>query len=125
MSATSARIDDTIPLPVLLARVAEELGQLGGLAENLQAAAGELARSASADHGAMEDMQQMDLLAQRLQALSAFTDQIGDAAPAAWRVDATAALAAVPLSSLAAKLAGVQAQPDEGGGDLDFFGDGL
>jgi hypothetical protein len=127
MSASPVRLGDpNIPLPVLLARVAEELGALGGLAEDLQAAVGELARSAMADAAAVEDVQQMDALAQRLQALSAFTGRISGAAPASWRVDAGPAIAAVPLSALAARLAGVEpAGDDEPSGDLDFFGDGL
>ncbi len=123
MSAAPVQTDPrTIPLPTLLSRLAEELGVLGGLAEDLQATIGELARSAATDAGSLRDVQQIDLISQRLQALSVFTDTIGEGLSGGWRVDASKALAAVPLSALAARLAGEEPVLSErDSGELDFF----
>lgn len=95
----------SVPLPVVMKRVAGEVGDLTGLAEALQSIVGRLAMLADPDdRDLMTTAQSFDLLTQRLGSLSGFLDHLPGLMPAACRIDVAAATCGMPLASLKDRL---------------------
>jgi hypothetical protein len=101
------------PLAQVLQAAAAEAADLSQAAERLQWLAGDLIRRAGSggDQALVEEAQGLDALAQKLSALAGFLQRIGEDAPAEWRLDIAAALAAVPLSDMANRLGHKDAAP--------------
>ncbi|HEX4767015.1 MAG TPA: hypothetical protein VH414_12145 [Lichenihabitans sp.] len=111
---------DATTLPVLLGRVATELGARARDVNDLQVKLGPvLAELASESHHLSADIQRLDLLAQSLASLSAFVQGLGASCGAGAPVDPAPLAEALPLRDLAERLCG-RAVVDEAK-DLELF----
>ncbi len=95
----------SVPLPLVMERVAGEVGDLNSLAEALQSVVGRLTMLADPDDAElMTTAQSFDLLTQRLGSLSGFLDHLPGLLPGACRIDVADATRAMPLASLKDRL---------------------
>ena len=95
----------SVPLPVVMERVAGEIGDLNSLAEALQSVVGRLTMLADPHDGElMKTAQSFDLLTQRLGSLSGFLDHLPGLLPGACRIDVADATRTMPLASLKDRL---------------------
>lgn len=95
----------SVPLPLVMERVAGEVGDLSGLAEALQSVVGRLTMLADPeDRDLMTTAQSFDLLTQRLGSLAGFLDHLPGLVPDACRIDVADATRAMPLASLKDRL---------------------
>ena len=94
---------DTAEMPVadLLHRMSREFGELSAIAESLQDLP---ARLGPLDTGTVMLAQAIDLLSQRLDGLSSFSQALAAMVPSGWQVDARPAAALVKLSDLQHRL---------------------
>lgn len=103
----------------LLATLGTEFRDLGVLAESLQDLPSRLGGS-GCDSATIVAAQGLDVLAQRLHGLAAFSIALAATVPAEWRLDTTAAASLVTLSDLQRRLTSSalepSLQPDEADG---------
>lgn len=115
-------MDDPTPLVTILDAVAEELADLGveldALQTMLSPAMFEIAKNA--DY--VKNVQTLDLMSQRLAAISAFVFSLNLSIPTHCTVNSASALDEVKLSALALRLTGSEHVPAyQSSGDLDLF----
>ncbi|MBE7184358.1 MAG: hypothetical protein INR68_08145 [Methylobacterium mesophilicum] len=106
----------------LVSRLAGEMGLLDRDLAGVESALGALAEGTT-DHNHIGNLQLVDLLRQKAAALALFLDEIGQAVPLHWEVDADEAAERITLSDLAARLLGKESEehPPDLSGDLDLF----
>lgn len=111
------------PLAEMLGRVSSELQDLAAQVERLHPLVSAGDRQSSSEPQLVQALQSFDHIEQKLRCLAGFLADLGDAAPPGWQLDPEAALAAVNLSDLAARLAGREtlAQDDASFGDYELF----
>ncbi|SHE86736.1 hypothetical protein SAMN05444339_102294 [Loktanella atrilutea] len=107
----------TVPITVLLTRLADELNRAADLAARVEATMHHGANLSGQDRS---NLQNLDLLTQSLADLSRFASALGEAAPAT-PVNAAKALDALHLGAVAARLAGADASTDPTHGDVSVF----
>jgi hypothetical protein len=110
----------------VLAAIGRETGELHLAAVRLQAMAGELIERARlpAHHPLIEEAQELDAVAQKLDALTGFIARLAAAAPQGWRLDIAEAVEPVFLADLAKRLCREHAPEDDSGavsGDFELF----
>ena len=110
----------------VLEAVGRETGELHLAAVRLQAMAGELIGRAKlpAHHPLIEEAQELDALAQKLDALSGFIERLAAAAPEGWRLDIADAVGPVFLADLAKRLCREHDLEDDScaaSGDFELF----
>ena len=110
----------------VLSAVSRETGQLQQMAMRLQAMAGELIDQAKlpAHHPLIEEAQELDALAQKLDALTGFLERLAMAAPQPWRLDIADAIGPVFLADLAKRLCREHPPEDDSfseSGDFELF----
>jgi hypothetical protein len=123
-ATASASLPGVMSVADLLGRVGAELAERAAAVERLQPLAAGLAEAArpGPDPEALRALQGLDLTEQTLRALAGVLADLARAAPASWQIDASQALAAVPLAGLANRLAGATTgQPAEADGDCEFW----
>jgi len=109
-------------LAAILDAIGAEFTELAGFAEELQSVLSTALLRVAHDPHCHRNIQSLDLFSQRLRALSDFLAALGPAVPPAWRIDADAALHAVPLADLARHLQGHEPlAPQEPAGELELF----
>jgi hypothetical protein len=94
---------DDVRMADLLDRMAAEFLDLSVIAESLQ---GLPSRFEHFDPSSVVLLQGMDLLAQRLQGLAAFSQALSGLTPPEWQLDVAPAAALITLSDLQNRLAG-------------------
>lgn len=96
-----------LPLPVLFAQLAHELGALQLMAADMEATVDDMIeRHAGAlDARSIQNLQLLDILNQTLQALARFAANTADLAAPDWQVDGPSTVAEIKLASLAQRLA--------------------
>ena len=115
-------MDNPTQLVTLLDAVAEEIADLGTELDNLQTllspAMFEIAKNA--DY--VKNVQTLDLMSQRLAAISAFVFSLNMSIPETCVVNSSSALEEVKLSALVERLTSVHHGPAlQASGDLDLF----
>jgi hypothetical protein len=109
-------------LTSILAALGDEFQELGRFAEQLQTVLSPALLRIANDPDCHRNVQMLDLLSQRLHALSAFVCSVGGTVPGDWEIDSSFALSAVTLSDLAWRLQGVQsAEEHHQAGALEMF----
>jgi hypothetical protein len=117
----SREASDT-PLVTILGALGDEFLELGRFAEQLQTALSPALLQIADDPDCFQNAQMLDLLSQRLKALSAFVSSLGQSVPEAWRIKSEAALQVVTLSDLAWRLQGVRTSDEHHqAGKLEMF----
>lgn len=119
----------TAPLPPpattltsILSALGDEFQELGRFAEQLQTVLSPALLRIANDPDCHKNVQMLDLLSQRLHALSAFVCSVGGTVPQHWEIDSSFALSAVTLSDLAWRLQGLQtAEEHHQAGALEMF----
>jgi hypothetical protein len=122
LSDATADLQDERPaaLTQLLQTLAEVLSDLAQRAEKVQHVVSPLLSGQTVEH--LHDLQELDLIAQHLAALSSFVTHL-EPSPA-WHVDTREAGRAVPLADLARRLTRPLEEPsacDTAGGELLLF----
>jgi len=92
------------PLVDLFAIIGEELAEAASCVEDLHAVVEAAVKDSGTSHAFLQRAQTIDLLQQRLFALSEFISDLTKALPATWCVDNREALANVKLSRLRERL---------------------
>jgi len=106
----------------VLGALGDEFIELGRFAENLQSVMSPALMRLADDPDCHRHVQMLDLLSQRLNALSSFVCSLGKSMPESWQINADAALKAVTLSDLAWRLQGIQtAEEHHQAGKLEMF----
>jgi len=109
-------------LTSILTALGDEFQELGLFAEQLQTVLSPALLRIANDPDCHRNVQMLDLLSQRLHALSAFVCSVGGTVPSDWEIDSSFALSAVTLSDLAWRLQGVQtAAEHHQAGALELF----
>lgn len=111
------------PLTEVLEALGLEFSALGQFAEQFQSSLSPALLRVANDPECHRNVQTLDLLSQRLAALSAYVLSIGRALPEDWRVNSSTALRNISLSDLAYRLQGVPipSQPEKQSGTLELF----
>lgn len=128
MSATAERRggprrDSDVALAEVLSAMKVELAELAVCGERLQDILGEAISHAGKcpDPALIEEAQGLDRMVQRLSALSDFIQAVSGELPPGWMLDVDAALDALPLSDLAARLGRREIGVRSPSGDFDMF----
>jgi hypothetical protein len=122
-----AQIHEPDPLHPPLAEVLEALGEefsaLGQFTEQFQTSLSPALLRVANDPECHRNVQTLDLLSQRLAALSTYVLTIGRAVPEDWRINSQAALRNISLADLAYRLQGapVPQQEELQSGSLELF----
>ena len=111
------------PLRLILLAISEEFGELGRFADRVQFTLSPAARDLALDLTCHRDVQSLDLLSQRLAALSEYISAIGKLLPEEFRLDSRHALASITLSELQYRLSGAPLPVCEAcrTGELELF----
>ncbi len=111
------------PLTEILEALGAEFFELGKFAEQFQVFLSPALLRVANDPECHRNVQTLDLLSQRLAALSGYVRSIGDEVPQSWRVNSQAALHRISLADLAYRLSGapVPQQEDLQSGVLEMF----
>ena len=129
MSATAERRNNgprresDVALAEVLSAMKVELAELAVCGERLQDILGVAIAHAGKcpDPALIEEAQGLDRMVQRLSALSDFIQAVTGELPPMWRLDVDAALDALPLSDLAARLGRREVGERAPSGDFDMF----
>ncbi len=106
------------PMSDVLARVGHELGQLSHRLGHIEALVGPLILAAARRDGRLvSQIQDLDHIRQKIEALADFLLAVGLVAPDQWRIDANAAARLVTLADLAARLTFSAEAADRGAGE--------
>ncbi len=109
-------------LSSILAALGDEFQELGLFAEQLQTVLSPALLRIANDPDCHRNVQMLDMLSQRLHALSAFVCSVGGTVPGDWEIDSSFALSAVTLSDLAWRLQGLQTSEEHHqAGALEMF----
>ena len=109
MSLPLKSTDNTSPVPLrdLMDRVGTEMGELAGAVHKIQSLISLLLREDAFNYTAnVQEMQSLDLIAQKIEGIGEFLAGLGQDLPASWKVDAHEAAQVIVLSDLAARLLG-------------------
>jgi hypothetical protein len=110
------------PLVNILQALGDEFTELGRFADHLQTVLSPAMLRLADDPECHRNVQMLDLLSQRLTALSAFATSLARTVPPTWRSDSDEAFEAVTLSDLAWRLQGVQTSEEHHqAGHLELF----
>jgi hypothetical protein len=111
------------PLNAVLLALGEEFRALGQFTEQFQESLAPALLRVASDPSCHRDVQTLDLLSQRLVALSRYVLTIGEELPKDWRINSSAALRSIFLSDLVYRLQGapVPEQPEKQSGALELF----
>jgi hypothetical protein len=114
---------DHAPLTEILLALGEEFSALGQFTEQFQTSLSPALLRVANDPECHRNVQTLDLLSQRLAALSAYVLTIGRALPDEWRINSSTALRNISLADLAYRLKGapVPQQEELQSGSLDLF----
>ncbi len=111
------------PLCAILEALGEEFYELGRFTEQFQTTLSPALLQVAINHNCHRDVQSLDLLSQRLVALSQYVLTIGRLLPAEWQVNSQHALSSITLSDLQYRLQGAPL-PEEASrqsGELELF----
>jgi hypothetical protein len=115
-------MDQTTQLVPILNAIATELGELGVTIEQLQTLLSPALYEIATNDDYVRNVQTLDLMSQRLNAISTFMTSLNDSVPANCFVNSSSALQEVKLAELAHKLMGEEADPNQqASGELDLF----
>ena len=115
-------MDRSTQLVAILEAIAEELGGLGLAIEQLQVMLSPALFEIATNSDYVRNVQTLDLMSQRLNAISSFMFSLNLSIPPACVVNSSPALDDVKLSALARHLMGAEEDPQEQqSGDLDLF----
>jgi hypothetical protein len=111
------------PLAEVLQALGDEFMALGQFTENFQISLSPALLRVANDPECHRNVQTLDLLSQRLAALSGYVLNISRALPTDWRVNSQAALRNISLSDLAYRLQGapIPEQVEMQSGALELF----
>ncbi|MGE4482369.1 hypothetical protein [Acidocella sp.] len=124
MTGTEAHMEDHhTSLRLILNAVGEEFRELGRFSERFQVSLSPAVRNLALDPACHRDVQSLDLLAQRLAALSGYIMEISQLLPDDLMLDSRNALASITLSELQYRLKGAPVPIEEGhrSGELELF----
>jgi hypothetical protein len=113
-----------MPVSELLGRVSTELSDIAAQVERLHPlVAAQSGQLAATDPHYAQALQSFDHIEQKLRCLAGYLYEIGTGTSPVWQLDPQAALAAITLSDLAARLAGqTSEQPNAApSGDFELF----
>ena len=110
-------------LRFILSAIGEEFGELGRFTDSFQLSLSPAVRRLALDAACHRDVQSLDLLSQRLAALSAYILEISTLLPETLTLDSRRALASITLSELQYRLKGapVPMEKDHITGELELF----
>lgn len=110
-------------LRFILSAIGEEFGELGRFADGFQLTLSPAIRRLALDPACHRDVQSLDLLSQRLAALSAYILEISQLLPTELILDSRRALASITLFDLRYRLNGAPVPTDNGHrtGELELF----
>ncbi len=111
------------PLRLILLAIGEEFRELGRFADRFQLTLSPAVQDLALDFNCHRDVQSLDLLSQRLAALSEYISAIGKLLPEEFRLDSRHALASITLSELQYRLSGAPLPVCEAcrTGELELF----
>jgi hypothetical protein len=111
------------PLNSILEALGEEFCELGRFTEQFQSSLSPALLEVAGDAQCHRDVQSLDLLSQRLTALSKYVLTIGRLLPADWQVNSHHALSTITLSDLQYRLKGAPPPDDleQESGELELF----
>lgn len=122
--ATALCHETLVPVSELLGRVSSELNNIAAQVERLHPlVSARSSQLAGSDPHYAQALQSFDHIEQKLRCLAGYLDEIGTGMSPVWQLDPQAALAAITLSDLAARLAGqTSEQPNAApSGDFELF----
>jgi hypothetical protein len=121
--AGAAMIPSIYRLSDVLLALGQEFGALGAFTEQFQTVLSPALRQVANLPECHRDVQSLDLLSQRLAALSRYLLTIQASVPGDVEIDAQHALSSISLSDLAYRLQGapVPPQPERRAGELELF----
>lgn len=110
-------------LRFILSAIGQEFRELGRFTDSFQLSLGPAMRSLALDASCHRDIQSLDLLSQRLAALSAYILEISELMPESLILDSSRALASITLSELQYRLKGEPVPVEKGhiSGELELF----
>lgn len=117
----------TLPMPVLLEQLSQELGALQLMAADMEATVDDMVERHAGvlDSRSIQNLQLLDILNQTLLALSLFASNAADLSSPHWVVDGKGAAAGITLASLAQRLArGAGAAAPVEAESYELFSDG-
>jgi hypothetical protein len=110
------------PLVSILDAIAEELSDLGVELDELQTTLSPAMFEIAKNADYVKNVQTLDLMSQRISAISAFVYSLNLSVPGNCLVNSSSALSEVKLAALAQRLMGAEHVPAYGdSGDLDLF----
>ncbi len=118
----AAFMNPATPLVTILDAIAVELSDLGTELDELQTALSPAMYEIAKNNAYVRYVQTLDLMSQRLAAMSAFVFSLNLSVPPSCLVNSSSALSEVKLSALAQRLTGAERVPAYGAaGDVDLF----
>jgi hypothetical protein len=115
-------MDRARPLVSIIEAIAEELGDLGMSIDRLQTTLSPMLFEIARSNDYVRDVQMLDLISQRLGAMSSFMLSLNMAISPSCFVNSSAALRDLKLAALAERLTGAETDPNRQlAGDLDLF----
>lgn len=116
-------IESYTPLRSILSAIGEEFRELGSFADRFQLTLSPAVQRLALDAACHRDVQSLDLLSQRLVALSEYILKISQLLPEEVHLDSRRALASIPLSELQYRLKGAPIPADDvqRTGELELF----
>ena len=115
-------MDNPTQLVTILDAIAEELSDLGLELDDLQTLLSPAMFEIAKNSDYVRNVQTLDLMSQRLAAISAFVFSLNLSIPSHCTVNSSPALDEVKLSALALRLTGTEHVPAyQASGDLDLF----
>jgi hypothetical protein len=115
-------MNNPTPLVGILDAIAEELSDLGSELDELQTTLSPAMYEIAKNADYVRNVQTLDLMSQRISAISAFVFSLNLSVPASCMVNSASALSEIKLSALAQRLMGADHVPAySGSGDLDLF----
>ncbi len=111
------------PLAEVLTALGDEFAALGRFTEQFQTSLSPALLRVANDPECHRNVQTLDLLSQRLAALSSYILNVGQSLPREWRISTHAALRQISLADLAYRLQGapVPEQVEKQSGELELF----
>ncbi len=115
--------EDQTSLRCILSAIGEEFRELGRFTDRFQLSLSPAVGRLALDGACHRDVQSLDLLSQRLAALSDYILEISQLLPEELSVDSRRALASITLSELQYRLKGAPVPAEEGhrSGELELF----
>jgi hypothetical protein len=115
-------MNQSTPLVDILEAIAEELSDLGVELDELQITLSPAMYEIAKNADYVRNVQTLDLMSQRLTAISTFVFSLNLSVPGSCLVNSSSALNGVKLSALAQRLMGAEHVPAYGdSGDVDLF----